>query len=194
MSELLLSYLNGNPVAGEKLMKLSLAFIKEKIYANKINCKDQKDELVMEVIMKLLTKIDTFVPNHKALDLGYWPWLSTICYNTYMDYCRKKSKDSLFLSIDDRYDEGDFKFEIIAEESTNKKEIINKLMELAKNLPPRQNLIINLKYKFGMSYSEIANYLDETVNSVTVAHHRAICKLRENFINDGGNPNCVFAA
>jgi RNA polymerase sigma factor (sigma-70 family) len=194
MSELLLSYLNGNPVAKEKLMKLSLAFVKEKIYANKINCQDQKNDLVMQVIMKLLTKINTFVPNHNAIDLGYWPWLSTICFNTYMDYCRKKSKDNLFLSIDDRYDDGDLKLEITAEEKTSNKEIINKLMILAKNLPARQNLIINLKYKFGMSYSEIADYLNETVNSVTVAHHRAISKLRKQLIDDLGNQNYVCAA
>lgn len=194
MSELILSYLNGNPVAKEKLMKLSLTFVEEKIYATKINCKDQKDEVVMQVILKLLTKINTFVPNHNALDLGYWPWLSTICYNTYMDYCRKKSKDNLYLSIDDRYDDGELKLEIIAEESTYNKEIINKLMELAKNLTERQYLIINLKYKFGMSYAEIAKYLNESINNVTVAHHRAICKLRENYINGDDDPNFFCAA
>lgn len=187
MSELLLSYLNGNPVAKEKLMKLCLAFVNQKIYANKINNKDDKDEIVMQVILKLLTKIDTFVPNHNALDLGFWPWLSAICYNTYMDYCRKKTKDNLHFSVDERYEDGELKLEIMSDEygflNKSEKEIFKKLMALAKYLPDKQYVIIQLKYKFGMSYAEIANYLNENINNVTVAHHRAINKLRSDFIS-----------
>ena len=97
LNNLLLAYIGNNKLAQEELMKRCLSFVKSKVFSNDIKCHDQKEELVMLVIVKVLTKIYTFKPNEQAPDSGFWAWVATICYNTYMDFCRNKKKTNLFI-------------------------------------------------------------------------------------------------
>ena len=181
VADLYFAYYEGNKKAKEELMKRCLAFVKRKIYANDIKCRDQKDELVMQVIIKILNKMDTFKPNHNADDLGLWPWLATICYTTYMDFCRKQKKVNLFISINETNSDGSLKSELVADEhwlkTTSNKETLTKLDKHAKLLPEKQFTIIKLKYWFNMSYTEIAAHLNESENNVRVLQHRALKKL-----------------
>ena len=181
VADLYLAYFEGNKKAQEELMKKCLAFVKRKIYANDIKCRDQKDELVMQVIIKILNKMHTFKPNQNAEDLGLWAWVATICYTTYMDFCRKQKKVNLFISINENYGDGNLKSELVADEhwlkNTLNKETLLKLDKNAKLLPEKQFTIIKLKYWFGMSYTEIAAHLNESENNVRVLQHRALKKL-----------------
>ena len=83
MSELLVAYNKGNKRAHEEIMKRCLNFVQRRIFANNIDCPYQKDELVMQVIVKILTKLNTFIPDEVKPDKGFWGWVSAICYNNY---------------------------------------------------------------------------------------------------------------
>jgi RNA polymerase sigma factor (sigma-70 family) len=198
MSELLMSYNEGNKRAYDEIMKRCLDFVKRKIYANNIDCTYQKDELVMQVIVKVLTKMDTFIPDNQKTDMGFWAWVSTICYNNYMDYCRKLKRNNIFLCVDDRYENGDLKNEISVDDNwlkhTSNKDHLNKMIELAKQLPEKQYKIIKLTYWFDMNNTEIAKRLNETENNVRVLHHRALKRLYILMYGGNDNSNKYFLA
>jgi len=191
MSELLVSYYEGKTRAYNEIMKRCLDFVNRKIYANDIDCPYQKDELVMQVIEKVITKMDTFIPDDKKPDMGFWNWVATICYNNYMDYCRKLKHNNLFLSVDARYDNGDLKNEISIDDNwlknTSNRDHLNKMIEVAKQLPLQQYKIIKLIYWFDMSTSEIAERLSLTETNVRVIHHRALKILYKLLYGDNDN-------
>jgi RNA polymerase sigma-70 factor (ECF subfamily) len=184
---LLLTYSNGNKFAQEELMRRCLIFVKSKVYANNIKCRDQKEELVMQVIVKILIKINTFKPNKNLPESGFWAWIATICYNSYMDFCRHQKKINLFISVDETYEDGTLKNQIAGEETwlryISKKDKFIKLVRTAKQLPEKYFTIIKLKYWFDMNYEEIAEYLHETENNIRVMHHRALKKLHSSLIS-----------
>jgi len=186
LNDLLLTYANGDKFAQEELMRRCLTFVKSKVYANDIKCRDQKEELVMQVIVKILNKIDSFKPNENLVDSGFWAWVATICYNTYMDFCRNQKKTNLFISVDETYDDGSLKNELPGDDAwlkyISKKDKFIKLVRIAKQLPDKYFTIIKLKYWFDMNYEEISNYLHETENNVRVMHHRALKKLHASLI------------
>jgi RNA polymerase sigma factor (sigma-70 family) len=186
LNELLLAYNSGNKLAQEELMKRCLSFVKSKIFSNDIKCGDQKEELVMQVIIKILNKLNTFNPNDKLPDIGFWPWVATICYNTYMDFFRNQKKSNLFISLDQTYHNGSLKNEVAGDDAwlkyISKKEKFIHLVRVAKQLPEKYFTIIKLKYWFDMSNEEIANYLNETEGNIRVMHHRALKKLYSQLI------------
>ena len=186
LNNLLTAYNEGNKLAQEELMRRSLSFVKSKVYSNDIKCRDQKEELVMQVIIKILNKIDTFKPNTKLPESGFWGWVATICYNTYMDFCRNQKKTNLFISVDETYEDGSLKNEIAGEDAwlkyISKKDKFIKLVRTAKQLPEKYFTIIKLKYWFDMNYEEIAEYINETENNVRVMHHRALKKLHAHLV------------
>ena len=180
--DLLLAYNDGSRQAYEELMKRSLVFVRRKMHTNRIKCYNQKEELVMLVVLKILNKMHTFIPNENASEMGFWSWVSTICFNTYMDFFRDQKKSSGIMSIDETYDNGKLKHEPSNEESwlknILKKDNLADLARLANQLPEKQYLIIKLKYWFDMTNAEIASYVGETENNVRVLHHRALNKLQ----------------
>jgi RNA polymerase sigma factor (sigma-70 family) len=181
LNDLLLAYNTGDKLAQDELMKRCLSFVKSKIFSNDIKCRDQKEELVMQVIVKVLNKINTFQPNQNMSDVGFWAWVSTICYNTYMDFFRNQKKTNLFISLDETYEDGSLKNEVAGDDAwlkyISKKEKFILLVRVAKQLPDKYFTIIKLKYWFDMSNEEIANYLHESENNIRVMHHRALKKL-----------------
>lgn len=195
MSELLVSYYEGKTRAYDEIMKRCLDFVNRKIYANGIDCPYQKDELVMQVIEKVITKMETFIPDDQKPDMGFWAWVATICYNNYMDYCRKLKNTNLFLSVDDRYESGELKNEISIDDNwlkhTSNRDHLNKMIEVAKQLPTQQYKIIKLIYWFDMSTSEIAERLSLTESNVRVLHHRAL-KLLYKLLYGGNDSSGNF--
>jgi RNA polymerase sigma factor (sigma-70 family) len=179
---LLSQFQNDINCAKEELMRRCLHFVKSKLHSVNIKCKDQKEELVMQVMMKIITKINTFVPNEAAYEHGFWAWVSTISYNNYMEFIRNKKKAYLFYSVDDTYENGNAKFEI--EDNNNWLQYVTKkdkfviLVRAAKQLPDKYYTIIKLKYWFNMNTEEVAKYLNEEEVNVRVMHHRAIKKLQ----------------
>jgi RNA polymerase sigma factor (sigma-70 family) len=181
LNDLLLAYNTGDKLAQDELMKRCLSFVKSKVFSNDIKCRDQKEELVMQVIVKVLNKINTFKPNQNMPDVGFWAWVATICYNTYMDFFRNQKKTNLFISLDETYEDGSLKNEVAGDDAwlkyISKKEKFIQLVRVARQLPDKYFTIIKLKYWFDMSNEEIANYLHESENNIRVMHHRALKKL-----------------
>jgi len=74
--------------------------------------------------------------------------------------------------------------EVQASEPVNEevKEEVRKVMILLKALPLKQQEMFQLREVEGMSYEEIADYLDVSIEQVKVNLHRARTKIREKMI------------
>ncbi len=74
--------------------------------------------------------------------------------------------------------------EIQATEPVNEeaKESVRKVMLLLKDLPLKQQEIFQLREVEGMTYEEIAEYLEISIEQVKVNLHRARTKIREKMI------------
>jgi RNA polymerase sigma-70 factor (ECF subfamily) len=74
--------------------------------------------------------------------------------------------------------------EVQASEPVNEdvKEDVRKVMLLLKDLPLKQQEIFQLREVEGMSYEEIADYMEVSIEQVKVNLHRARTKIREKMI------------
>jgi RNA polymerase sigma factor for flagellar operon FliA len=95
------------------------------------------------------------------------------------------------VSLSEQYDgdEGYQLYEILPnkeqtpDEVLDQNEIKNSIIEVLKELPERDRLIISLYYYEDLDYKEIADLLSITVSRVSQIHSRVIKELKSKFVN-----------
>ncbi|MFC3879000.1 RNA polymerase sigma factor [Algoriphagus namhaensis] len=70
----------------------------------------------------------------------------------------------------------------VSDESENKDDQVNHVMKLMASLPTKQQEIFQLREVEGLTYEEIANYLDLSQDQVKVNLHRARKSIRERIL------------
>tara|TARA_R110002020_G_scaffold189141_1_gene388044 strand:+ start:412 stop:807 length:396 start_codon:yes stop_codon:yes gene_type:complete len=71
--------------------------------------------------------------------------------------------------------------------SDETKDSVKKVMDLVKGLPLRQQEIFHLREVEGLSYEEITEHLDISLEQVKVNLHRARKSIRERMLNQTSN-------
>lgn len=95
------------------------------------------------------------------------------------------------VSLSEQYDgdEGYQLYEILPnkeqtpDEVLDQNEVKNSIIEVLKELPERDRLIISLYYYEDLNYKEIADLLSITVSRVSQIHSRVIKELKSKFVN-----------
>ncbi len=112
-------------------------------------------------------------------------WILMIAKNTAFDFLKKK-KEIPF--SDFSTDENDELFEeTIADSEKNPEELLieqeeaARLNTLLQMLPDSQRMVVVLHIHEGMTFNEVAELLDESLNTVKSRYHRGILRLRELF-------------
>jgi len=133
------------------------------------------EDITIQTFSKAFDKIDTFKETYK-----FSTWLITISKNIHIDLLRKKKT-----SISDRttHDE-DSMLDIIDESPTPEDKLIReqnlaKLLRDIKKLKPAYQEVINLRYFQELSYKDISEELEESINNVKVKLLRAKKLLAE---------------
>jgi RNA polymerase sigma factor (sigma-70 family) len=180
--ELYALFINGEFKAREELMKRCVKFLKQKVYNTRIACDDQKNELIQEVVLKVLENIERFTPRLDKPDGGFWGWVARISHNNFNEYGRKLKKHQNFLSIDETYDDSGESVIVIAHNhnwinETSDREMMKRIYLIVSRLPEKQMKVLKMKYKFNMSYTEIADKLNEKEANIRVYHARALDKI-----------------
>jgi RNA polymerase sigma-70 factor, ECF subfamily len=107
-------------------------------------------------------------------------YLFSIAYNSAISIIRKKARESQFIEYLKSLQE-------INEEPVNVEleynELANKLDEIIKELPPRQKVVYLLNRVEGLKYSEIAERLQISVNTIENHMSRALKTIREKLDN-----------
>ena len=174
--------LEGDKLAYEefliKLQKALSSYVRKKSYAYK-KTKQEQDEIVQEVLIKIHSKRHTYQRHLKIS-----PWIYTIARNTLVDHLRG-------LNNQVRHDE--FNEEVLTlvhEEGSSEQEynflIHDELKHLLARLPRKQRDILVLAKSYGYSNAEIAKTKGLSVSAVKISIFRAIKSVSKNVegIND----------
>ncbi|MFV0247627.1 MAG: RNA polymerase sigma factor [Tenacibaculum sp.] len=134
------------------------------------------EDISIQTFSKAFDKIDTF--NEQYL---FKTWLLTISKNMYIDYLRKKKSSISIKTISEKEEEviNVIDNSLGPEDKIITEQNLVKLLKNIKQLKPKYQEVINLRYFQELSYKEIAKHIDEPLNNVKVKLLRAKKLLAE---------------
>lgn len=120
---------------------------------------------------KYLSKKKTDIKNYSA-------WLFKIATNEVLQFYRKKKRRNIVTPIDEKQD-------LIANLADQKSENVDTFVDyltiqnVLSELKPKERMIIEMHYFDRMSYEEMSDVLNLTVNNLRVKLHRALKKVAD---------------
>jgi RNA polymerase sigma-70 factor (ECF subfamily) len=178
--DLITAYVNGNEVAFEELLMRH----KDKIYRF-IYLKVRKQEIAEDIFQ------ETFVKVINTLKLGnyneegkFLPWAMRIAHNLVIDYFRKTNRVRLISESSSMKDDYTI-FHIIASEDKNvqeewcRGELENQMVELIEHLPQTQRDILKMRLYKEMSFKDIAELENISINTALGRMRYALINLRK---------------
>jgi RNA polymerase sigma-70 factor (ECF subfamily) len=173
-SQLIAQYINGDKKSLEVLIKKYLNPIYGFVYKN-VGDKPAAEDITQEVFIKVWKNIKKFDQKRE-----FKPWIFQIAKNTSIDYLRKK-KTIPFSRFENEKGQNVL-LENIAPESQNIVELLNnkRVVQLAlETLSAEDKNIINLRHTDGMSFKEISETLEKSINTVKSRYRRIIANLKK---------------
>lgn len=136
----------------------------------------EAEDITIETFAKAFDKIETFDENYT-----FGTWIITISKNIQIDKTRKKNA-SIYSQTSDA--SADHVNRIIDKNPTPEDKLITEqnlaeLLQFIKLLKPHYQEVINLRYFQEMSYNEISETLEESLNNVKIRLLRARKLLAE---------------
>lgn len=180
-SQLVSLYQTGNEEAFEMLLLRHKSRIYTAIY---LIVKDRyvAEDLLQETFIKVVNTINSGRYNEEG---KFLPWLSRVAHNLAIDYFRKRKRypeivledgSRLFNSLD------------FAEESFESaqvcKETKTRLRDLIKELPEEQKHVLIMRHYLQMSFQEIAERTDVSINTALGRMRYALINLRKKMIKN----------
>lgn len=175
--ELISSYLNGEESSLEKLIRRH----KRKVYAYIIMI--VKDDQLADDLFQ-----DTFIKVINTIRLGSYKeegkfiqWVMRIAHNLIIDYFRK---DKRIPVIDNKKDDYDI-FEKLrisdpsVEERMITEQIHQDIRSLIELLPPDQKQVLTMRHYYNMSFKDIAEATDVSINTALGRMRYALINLRK---------------
>lgn len=134
------------------------------------------EDITIQTFSKAFDKINTFDKKYK-----FKTWLITISKNVHIDLLRKKNAS---ISIETTKEQEAEVYAVIDDNPTPEDKIITeqnlaKLLRDIKELKPKYQEVINLRYFQELSYKEISEQINEPMNNVKVKLLRAKKLLAE---------------
>jgi RNA polymerase sigma-70 factor (ECF subfamily) len=178
--DLITAYVNGNDVAFEELLMRH----KDKIYRF-IYLKVRKQEIAEDIFQ------ETFVKVINTLKLGnyneegkFLPWAMRIAHNLVIDYFRKTNRVRLISESSSKRDDYTI-FHTIATADKNVQEewcsgeLENQMVELIEHLPQTQRDILKMRLYKEMSFKDIAELENISINTALGRMRYALINLRK---------------
>ena len=178
--DLITEYIGGN----EKAFEVLLARHKDKIYRF-IYMKLRNQELANDVFQ------ETFVKIIKTLKVGsyneegkFLPWAMRIAHNLVIDHFRKASKVRMISESSSNYDDFNI-FSTLSqtdknmEQSMSHDELEKQMVELIDYLPETQRAILKMRIFQDMSFKDISESEDISINTALGRMRYALINLRK---------------
>ena len=135
------------------------------------NSRFEAEEMFQETLIKVWKGLKKY--NHQQ---KFSSWLFTIGHNVAMDSIRRRKKDILFSSIADN-------FEMHApnkpDEEITREEQIRLINESVDGLSEKQKAVFLLRQHGDLTFKEIAETINEPLNTVISHMHYAIKKIKK---------------
>ncbi len=176
-SQLVSQYLKGDKKALEVLIARYLKPVYGFIYTLTGETSEAED-LTQEVFIKMWKHLKSFKPDH-----NFKTWLFTIAKNTAIDYLRKK-KAIPFSQFENEEGEN-LLMETLADNSPlpdkifEQADLANLLNTAIDKLPARYKQILFLYFNEHFTFQEIAEIMNESINTVKSRQRRALISLKK---------------
>jgi len=167
--QLVANYLKGDEKTLEILIKRYLKLIYSFTFRFVGNSQEAED-ITQETFVKVWRNFKKFNQKKK-----FKTWIFQIAKNTCFDFLRKKKKIST-LSLEKYFYLVDLN--PLPTEISEKESLKEKIQEAIEKLSSKTREILNLYYNQGLTFREIAQTLNEPINTVKSRHRRAIETLK----------------
>lgn len=174
--ELIQKYLEGNEFAFETLLNRH----KEKIYTSIylfVKDRDLAEDIFQEVFIKIIKTLRKGKYNHEG---KFLQWAMRISYNLCVDHFRR-SKRRTKVSPTETFDI----FDVLELKDENKEEHMmksqthEKVRKLVDMLPSEQREVVILRHYADMSFKEIANLTNVSINTALGRMRYALINIRK---------------
>lgn len=171
---LIQQYLKGDANALEILIARYLKMIYSFVYKNVGSPADAED-ITQEVFVKVWKNIKKF-----DQDKNFKPWIFQIAKNTSIDFLRKK-KSIPFSRFENEKGQNPMVDNIAAVPVNLLEKLSDKNTVLAamQCLTDKEQKVINLRHNEGMSFKEIAEIFQESINTVKSRYRRSLANLKK---------------
>ena len=169
-------YISGSEIALEKLInrhKLRIFnFIKSKVLD-----RDTADDIFQDTFIKVIKTLKSGVYNEEG---RFLPWVMRISHNLVIDFLRKNNRIPT-IENNDEYDV----FKFISDTTPNvemtlfQDQIISDLQKLVQELPEDQKEVLVMRLYRDMSFKEIAENTNVSINTALGRMRYAIINLRK---------------
>ena len=176
--KLIKHYLKGETQALDFLIEKYLKMIYGFVYKN-VGSEADSEDITQEVFVKVWKNIKKF-----DQEKNFKPWIFQIAKNTSIDFLRKK-KSIPFSKFENEKGQNPMVENIIATplNLTEKLSDKNTILAAMQGLNEREQKVINLRHTDGLSFKEIAETFQESVNTVKSRYRRSLIGLRRNIKN-----------
>jgi RNA polymerase sigma-70 factor (ECF subfamily) len=150
-----------------------------------LNDPSAAEEVTQDTFMRLWHKADTY----DAAKGSFVTWLLTIARRLAIDTHRKQRRDPMqnpvFINGDiERWES------VLGSEDDSAQNLKRALIAIMQELPNEQRQVIELAYFYGMSHSQIADYLDQPLGTIKTRIRLGMRKLREAWLAEpASNPD-----
>ena len=175
--ELLNTYISGNEDSINVLLDRHRKRILDYIYMMVKN-RDVADDIFQETLIKVVR----FVQEGRYTENGkFLSWVLRIAHNQVIDYFRQKKQRN-------NVSEGDAGYDILnnqkfSDHTVEEKLITNQIetdvRKLIDFLPPEQKEVVLMRYSMGLSFKEIAEQTDVSINTALGRMRYALINLRK---------------
>lgn len=175
--ELLNTYISGNEDSINVLLNRHRKRILDYIYMMVKN-RDVADDIFQETLIKVVR----FVQEGRYTENGkFLSWVLRIAHNQVIDYFRQKKQRN-------NVSEGDTGYDILnnqkfSDHTVEEKLITNQIetdvRKLIDFLPPEQKEVVLMRYYMGLSFKEIAEQTDVSINTALGRMRYALINLRK---------------
>lgn len=170
-------------VGKDKAFEVLLLRHKERIYSYIFNMVRDED-LANDIFQETFIKVITTIKQGKYCEAGkFIPWITRISHNLVIDYFRKKNNDKTVSNINQ---EGNDIFDMLSVYDDSIQDVIEKeesygdILKLISMLPSDQQRVIKLRFYANLSFKEIAEQENISINTALGRIRYAILNMRKN--------------
>jgi RNA polymerase sigma-70 factor (ECF subfamily) len=172
---LIQQYLKGDEKSLEILIERYLKMIYSFVYRN-VGSQSDAEDITQEVFVKVWKNIKRFDQNK-----NFKPWVYQIAKNTSIDFLRKR-KTIPFSKFENEKGQNALVDNMPAApdnllENLSDKKVIAGAMQ---GLTEKEQRLIDMRNNQGMSFKEIAEVLNESINTVKSRYRRTLANLKRN--------------
>lgn len=173
---LLEEYKQGNRSAISQLLERHSRRIRDYVRMM-VKDNDIADDLTQEILIKVVKVID----EGRYTDKGrFLPWMMRIAHNRVLDYFRAQKQNKSINESEAGYNIlGSASFaEPSVEESIISEQIASDLRTLIEQLPEEQREVVKMRYYEGLSFKDIAEQTEVSINTALGRMRYALINLR----------------